>query len=317
MSSAIDNFLKNPLWLAPMAGVTDRAFRTICIRHGAGITYSEMVSAKGLQYGGAQTFALIGPAPEEQQFAVQLFGSDPLCMADQAAVVERQLGERLAFIDVNMGCPVRKVAGKGEGSALMKTPDLAAEIIARMADAVSVPVTAKFRSGWTEETINAVSFAQRLEEAGAALVAVHGRTARQFYRGEADWSIIRQVKEAVSIPVAGSGDVWTREDAERMQKECGVDAVLVARGARGNPWIFEGVEPTQRMRLETMREHLDLFVGFEGDEHLTPLRAQLAWYLHGTPGAATLRRELSFATSYEDFAGIIDAAEKHLSREGR
>ena len=282
----IDSYLQHPVWLAPMAGVTDKAFRTICLRHGAGLTYSEMVSAAGLHYGGSRTAELFEPAPEERHIAVQLFGSDPALMAEAAATVERALGERLAFIDVNMGCPVRKVAGKGEGSALMKTPDLAARIVSRMAEAVSVPVTAKIRSGWETGQVTAPAFARTLEDAGAALVAVHGRSARQMYRGMADWDVIAQVKDAVSIPVAGSGDVFSREDVGRMFATCGIEVVMVARGSRGNPWIFGSSAPTQIERIETMREHFELFCTFFGTEHLSPLRSQLAWYVKGMPGAS-------------------------------
>ena len=269
----IDSYLQHPVWLAPMAGVTDKAFRTICLRHGAGLTYSEMVSAAGLHYGGSRTAELFEPAPEERHIAVQLFGSDPALMAEAAATVERALGERLAFIDVNMGCPVRKVAGKGEGSALMKTPDLAARIVSRMAEAASVPVTAKIRSGWETGQVTAPAFARTLEDAGAALVAVHGRSARQMYRGMADWDVIAQVKDAVSIPVAGSGDVFSREDVGRMFATCGIEAVMVARGSRGNPWIFGSSAPTQIERIETMREHFELFCTFFGTEH------SLLWFV--------------------------------------
>lgn len=325
-------YLQNPLWLAPMAGITDRAFRTLCLRHGAGLTYSEMVSAKGLEYNGVKTFALTDPAEDEAVLAVQLFGSEPDCMARQAHRVQERLGERLALIDVNMGCPVRKVVRRGEGSALMKTPELAADIVGAIAREVDVPVTAKFRSGWTNEERNAVDFAKRLEQAGAALVSVHGRSTRQMYRGDADWSVIAQVKDAVSIPVAGSGDVFSHQDALRMQVECGVDAVHVARGARGNPWIFTGHEPTHAERLDAMREHYDLYRHYAeplkaADErpstsrepvaavydapspYLSPLRAQLAWYVRGLPSAAALRKALSEAKSQADFERVFAEAE--------
>lgn len=328
----LSSFLDNPLWLAPMAGVTDRAFRTLCLRYGAGLTYSEMVSAKGLEYNGVKTFALTDPAEEEAQLAVQLFGSDPDCMAVQAARVEERLQHRLALIDVNMGCPVRKVVRRGEGSALMRTPELAAEIVNKIADAVKVPVTAKFRSGWTNEERNAVEFAKRLEQAGASLVSVHGRSARQMYRGAADWSIIAEVKQAVEIPVAGSGDVFSHEDALRMKSECGVDAVQVARGARGNPWIFTGHIPSYAERVQAMREHYMLYRHYaeptkRSDErpstsderqdaltdvrepYLSPLRAQLAWYVHGLPSAAALRRALSEAQNSSDYERIFEEAQ--------
>lgn len=335
----LDTYLATPLWLAPMAGVTDRAFRSLCLRHGAGLTFSEMVSAKGLEYDGVRTFALVEPADEERVLAVQLFGSEPDCMARQAARVAERLGDRLALIDVNMGCPVRKVVRRGEGSALMKTPELAGQIIRTIVDAVDVPVTAKFRSGWTNEERNAVDFAKRLEQAGAALLSVHGRSARQMYRGKADWDVIAQVKEAVEIPVAGSGDVFSFEDARRMRERCGVDAVHVARGARGNPWVFTGHEPTHAERVDVMREHFDLYLHYadpvkarderpstsvaavpaprdEQAPYLTPLRAQLAWYVRGLPNAASLRKSLSDARNVSDFERIFDEAEA-LVESGR
>lgn len=303
-----------------MAGVTDRAFRALCLRYGAGLTYSEMVSAKGLEYNDAKTFALIEPAAQERVLAVQLFGSDPDCMAAQAARVEERLGSRLALIDVNMGCPVRKVVRRGEGSALMKDPLRAERIVLAIAGAVSVPVTAKFRSGWTNEEHTAVEFAKRLEQAGASLVSVHGRSARQMYRGQADWDVIAQVKDAVSIYVAGSGDVFSHDDAVRMQRECGVDAVHIARGARGNPWIFTGHNPSQRERLQAMREHYELFSSFAEPlkrasamgPYLSPLRAQLSWYVRGFPNAASIRRSLGQAVDSADFERIFSTIEGYL-----
>lgn len=323
-----------------MAGITDRAFRTLCLRHGAGLTYSEMVSAKGLQYNGVKTFALTDPAEEERVLAVQLFGSEPDCMAQQAYRVQERLGSRLALIDVNMGCPVRKVVRRGEGSALMNAPMLASDIIKAIVAEVDVPVTAKFRSGWTNENKNAVEFARCLEQAGASLLAVHGRSAKQMYRGKADWDVIAQVKEAVSIPVAGSGDVFSHEDALRMQEQCGVDAVMVARGSRGNPWVFNGCEPDGEERIAAMREHFDLYLHYAdplkaSDErpstsdgevlapldtpypYLSPLRAQLAWYVHGLPNAATLRRRLSEAKTINDFEDAFAQASSFLEAGAR
>lgn len=319
-SQSLAAYLRNPLWLAPMAGVTDRAFRTLCLRYGAGLTYSEMVSAKGLEYNDAKTFALVEPAFEEQRIAVQLFGSDPTCMATQAARVQERLGDRLAFIDVNMGCPVRKVVRRGEGSALMKDPEHAARIVSAIVEAVDVPVTAKFRSGWTNEEHSAVDFAKRLEQAGASLVSVHGRSARQMYRGAADWDVIAQVKSSVSIFVAGSGDVFSHDDALRMMNECGVDAVHIARGSRGNPWIFTGHTPDAHERLAAMREHFDLFCQYaeplkhsHADEpYLGPLRAQLAWYVRGFPSAAAIRRSLGEASTMADYERIFSTIKGYL-----
>lgn len=255
----LDTYLATPLWLAPMAGVTDRAFRSLCLRHGAGLTFSEMVSAKGLEYNGVKTFALTDPAEDEAVLAVQLFGSEPDCMARQAVRVAERLGDRLALIDVNMGCPVRKVVRRGEGSALMQTPKLASDIIRSIVDAVDVPVTAKFRSGWTNEEKNAVDFAKRLEQAGVSLVSVHGRSARQMYRGNADWDVIAQVKEAVAIPVAGSGDVFSHDDACRMRERCGsmwctslvVHAVIRGYSRAMNPRMSSASPPCASISSST------------------------------------------------------------------
>lgn len=335
----LTKYLESPLWLAPMAGITDRAFRTLCLRYGAGLTYSEMVSAKGLEYNGVKTFALTDPAEEEPVLAVQLFGGEPDCMARQAFRVQERLGDRLALIDVNMGCPVRKVVRRGEGSALMNEPLLAANIIKAIVAETDVPVTAKFRSGWTNEEKNAVEFAKGLEQAGASLLAVHGRSARQMYRGAADWDVIAQVKEAVDVPVAGSGDVFSHQDALNMQERCGVDAVMVARGSRGNPWIFSGHEPTGAERMKAMREHFDLYLHYavplkaedgrlsvSAEElaapldtphpYLSPLRAQLSWYVRGLPNAAALRRSLSEAKSIGDFERIFALAQDLIDEQG-
>jgi tRNA-dihydrouridine synthase B len=305
--------LSRPLWLAPMAGVTDKAFRTICARHGAGLAFTEMVSAAGLAHAGEKTWSLVDPAPAEPAVVVQLFGHDPQQMASAAVRVERRLGARLAAIDVNMGCPVRKVVRKGEGAALMNTPGLAVKIVAALVEAVFVPVTVKIRAGWQEGEESAPELAQMLERAGAALVGVHGRTARQFYRGNADWGVIRRVKEAVGIPVAGSGDVFSAADAEAMRAQTGCDVVYAARGARGNPWIFEGRKPSDVERVECALEHLGLFCAFYGEEHLSPLRAQLSWYVHGLPGAAAMRRELSAAVTRADFERVFTQARMQVS----
>ncbi len=309
--------LSRPLWLAPMAGVSDKAFRTICVSHGAGLAFTEMVSAAGLAHAGKKTWDLVDPAPAEPAVAVQLFGHDPRQMASAAMRVERRLGARLAAIDVNMGCPVRKVVRKGEGAALMNAPGRAVQIVSALVEAVSVPVTAKVRSGWQEGEESAPELAQMLEQAGVALVGVHGRTARQLYRGAADWGVIRRVKEAVGVPVAGSGDVFSHADAEAMRAQTGCDVVYAARGARGNPWIFEGREPSAAERVECALEHLGLFCDFYGEEHLSPLRAQLSWYVHGLPKAASMRRALSTATTRRDFERVFSTALAQAAENSR
>ncbi|MDY0340482.1 MAG: tRNA-dihydrouridine synthase, partial [Coriobacteriia bacterium] len=223
-----------------MAGVTEAPFRGICKRMGATLTYTEMISAKGLHYNpdARVSRSLLTFDRAEVPCGVQLFGADPALMADRAAWVIAQYGTDVALIDINMGCPVTKVVTNGEGSALMQTPKLAAEIVSRMTAAVPVPVTAKFRTGWDRHSINAVEFARAMEAAGAAAVCIHGRTRKQFYQDVADWDVIAAVKQAVAVPVIGSGDVFSAEDASAMFARTGVDAVMIARGAQGNPWIF-------------------------------------------------------------------------------
>ena len=230
--------LKNAIALAPMAGVTDLPFRLLCKEQGCGLMYTEMVSAKALLYKNRNTKPLLETRPEEGPVAVQLFGSDPEIMSEMALQLEEG---PYAIIDVNMGCPVPKIVNNGEGSALMKDPKLAEQILTAMVKKLHKPVTVKFRKGFNDSNINAVEFAKMAESCGVAAVAVHGRTREQYYSGKADWDIIRQVKEAVSIPVWGNGDVFTPEDAKRMKEETGCDGIMVARGAKGNPWLFKRI----------------------------------------------------------------------------
>lgn len=311
MAAIAERYFKNPLWLAPMAGVTEKAFRTLCIEHGAVLTYSEMISAKALEYANDRTRELAEPAPAERQLAVQLFGHEPQVMARQAAQLAEEMAPRIALIDVNMGCPVLKVNKKGEGAALMRTPQLAAQIIRQMVrtlEPYGIPVTAKFRSGWDGDSLNAVELALLLQDAGAAALGVHGRTAKQLYRGTADWGVIAQVAAAVEVPVIGSGDVYTPHDACRMRQETGAAAVFAARGARGNPWIFSGITPTPLQRVQAAQRHLELYLQFYGGEHLSPLRAQLAFYVHGQAGAAELRRALGSAVTAGEFSAVLASA---------
>lgn len=320
MPQISQHYLDKPLWLAPMAGVTEKAFRTLCIEHGAALTYSEMISAKALEYANDRTRELAEPAPAERQLAVQLFGHEPEVMARQAAQLAEEMAPRIALIDVNMGCPVLKVNKKGEGAALMRTPQLAAQIIRQMSRALEpygIPVTAKFRSGWDEGSLNAVDFALLLQEAGAAALGVHGRTAKQLYRGTADWGVVAQVAAAVEVPVIGSGDVHTPHDAQRMRQQTGAAAVFAARGARGNPWIFSGITPTPLQRVQAAQRHLELYLQFYGEEHLSPLRAQLAFYVHGQAGAADLRRALGSAVSVAEFSAVLERAAERCEGWGQ
>lgn len=312
----LDFFAKHRLLLAPMAGVSDEAFRTLCREQGADLTYTEMVSAKGLSYANEKTRHLLNLAQGEDQVAVQLFGHEPEVMADQARWVEQEMGETLAYLDINMGCPARKIVSKGDGSALMKTPELAADIVRAVSSAVEHPVTVKFRRGWAEGDETCVEFARRMEDAGAAAVAVHGRFALQLYRGRADWDAIARVKEAVSIPVVGNGDVKCGADAVALVERTGCDAVMIARAAEGNPWVFaqckaalagvpEPPRPSVEERIALARRHARLLAQREG-RNIVRMRKHAMWYMAGLPGAAAARAKINACVSVEDFDRVFD-----------
>lgn len=314
--SMFDFFSDRRLLLAPMAGVSDEAFRTLCREQGADLTYTEMVSAKGLSYANEKTRHLLHLAKGEDQVAVQLFGHEPDVMADQARWVEQEMGETLAYLDINMGCPARKIVSKGDGSALMKTPDLAAAIVRAVSAAVEHPVTVKFRRGWAEGDETCVEFARRMEDAGAAAVAVHGRYALQLYRGRAEWDAIARVKAAVSIPVVGNGDVKCGADAVALVERTGCDAVMIARAAEGNPWVFaqckaalagepEPAKPSVEERIAMARRHARLLAEREG-RNIVRMRKHAMWYMTGLPGAAAARAKLNACVSVEDFDRVFD-----------
>lgn len=309
-------FQTHRLLLAPMAGVSDEAFRALCREQGADLTYTEMVSAKGLSYANEKTRHLLHLAPGEDQVAVQLFGHEPDTMAAQAAWIEREMGASLAYPDVNMGCPARKIVSKGDGSALMKDPALAASIVRAVARAVDCPVTVKFRRGWSEGVETAPEFARRMEDAGAMAMAVHGRYAEQLYRGSAEWDAIARVKEAVAVPVIGNGDVRRGADAAALVARTGCDAVMIARGAEGNPWLFaqakaalagepEPDAPGVEERIALARRHARLLGAREG-ENIVRMRKHAAWYLSGLPGAAAARGKINGCVSVEDFDEVFD-----------
>jgi len=313
----LDLLKENDVLLAPMAGVTDRVFRVLCKEQGCGLTYTEMVSAKGLHYGGSagRSRALLTTDERERPCAVQIFGSDPPIMAEQAARLEEECGEALALIDINMGCPAPKITGNGEGSALMKRPALAAQIIRAVADAVKLPVTVKFRKGWDDESVNAVEFARMAEQSGAAAVTVHGRTRMQFYAGAADWECIARVKEAVSIPVIGNGDVFSPEAYFALKERTGCDGVMVARGAQGNPWIFREIvaakegrlapEPTAQERTEMALRHARALVEQKGQHAVIEMRKHIAWYIREMPGAAGLRAAVNGCVTLEQLEALL------------
>ena len=307
--------LENNVILAPMAGVTDLPFRVLCREQGAGCVVTEMVSAKAVLYNNKNTRELLQIDPAERPAAVQLFGSEPDIMAEIAARLEEGPYD---YIDVNMGCPVPKIVNNGEGSALMKNPERAKEVLTAMVKAVKKPVTVKFRKGFNDLSVNAVEFAKMAESCGVAAVAVHGRTREQYYSGKADWDIIRQVKEAVRIPVIGNGDIFTPEDAGRMLKETGCDGIMVARGAKGNPWLFGRINhyldtgevlpgPSMAEIKAMILRHGRMLVQFKGEGvAMREMRGHMAWYTKGMPHSAALRNEINQVETFEGFVELLD-----------
>jgi len=302
--------------LAPMAGVSDIAFRTVCRECGADMAFTEMVSAKGLSYANEKTRHLLALAPSESSVAVQLFGHEPEVVADQARWIEQEMGDELSFLDINMGCPARKITSKGDGSALMKDPERAASIAKAVSSAVEHPVTVKFRRGFYEGRETAVEFAKRMEQAGVSAMTVHGRFAEQLYRGRADWTAIARVKQAVSVPVVGNGDIACGQDAVDMVDQTGCDAVMIARGAEGNPWIFAEVKaalngqpepekPTIEQRIAMARRHARLLEQREG-RNIVRMRKHAMWYVSGLPGASKARGMFNYCTTPEDFDRVFD-----------
>lgn len=311
----------NNIFLAPMAGVTDKAFRIICREHGSGLVYTEMVSSKGLYYGSKKTEIMLDIDEREAPAAVQIFGSDPEIMGQMAEIISEN--PRVAIIDINMGCPAPKITKNCEGSALMREPKLAESIIKNTVAKSKKPVTVKFRKGWDESSINAVEFARMAEGAGASAVTVHGRTRVQMYEGKADWNIIARVKEAVKIPVIGNGDVVSPEAAKRLFDETGCDSIMIGRGALGNPWIFGRIlnylnsgeilpEPAWGDRIDASLLHLDMMYDFKGQKGVLEMRKHLAWYLKGVKGAALIRDKINRLEDVKDIKNLLLDYKKEL-----
>lgn len=308
--------IENNVFLAPMAGITDKPFREICRRFGAGMVYSEMISAKGLYYNDKKTASLMDMTGEKP-CAIQIFGSEPEIMAE---IIPKVMEFKPDIIDINMGCPAPKIVNNGDGSALMKTPELMGKIMRAVTDASPVPVTAKIRKGWDED--NSLLCAKILEDNGASAVAVHGRTREEFYGGKADWGVITRIKQELKIPVIGNGDIFSAEDAIRMFEQTGCDGVMVARGAQGNPWLFKEINeliktgevktaPQPQERLRVALEHISRLIEDKGESRgIKEARKHLAWYIKGLKGATQIRTEIfkisDFATMSRILTNYID-----------
>ena len=306
--------LENNIFLAPMAGVTDLPFRILCKEMGCGLVYSEMVSAKGIFYGNENTTKLLTIEQREKPTAVQLFGSDPAIMAAMAKKIENY---PIDILDVNMGCPAPKIVKNGEGSALTKNPSLVGQIIKAMVTAQKKPVTVKIRKGFDDNHINAVEIAKVAQENGAAAIAVHGRTREQYYSGKADWDSIKAVKDAVSIPVIGNGDVFTPQDAKALLEYTNCDAIMIGRAAQGNPWIFKRIlhylntgeqlpEPTAEQKVEKALCHARMLIDYKGEYiGIREMRKHISWYMKGIKGAAELRGKINQVISYNEMEQLL------------
>ncbi len=312
---------ENNVFLAPMAGVTDIAFRGLCKKMGAGLVYTEMISAKALFYGSENTENMLLISKYESPVGVQIFGNDPTIMAKSCDFFNDN--KDICIVDINMGCPAHKIVKNGEGSALMKDPKLAAQIVKEVKRASIKPVTVKFRKGFDSNNINAVDFAKELEQAGADAITVHGRTREEMYEGKADWEIIKQVKESVSIPVIGNGDIVTAEDAVTRLQSVGCDGIMIGRGAMGNPWIFKQISeknitgkvtyPSFKEKIDVCMEHYNRAIQYNGeDKAVREMRKHIAWYLKGLKNSKEIKESINCEKSSKNVISILTEYKNNL-----
>ena len=311
---------KGNIFLAPMAGINDFPFRLICHRYGASLTYTEMINAKALCYEDENTWKMMEVHPDEGDVAIQIFGNEPEFIAKAVRKIEQL--NRFVLIDINMGCPAPKVMKNGDGSALMKKPELAQKIVEYAKQNTNLPITVKFRKGWDSTQVNVLEFAQKMQEAGADAVTVHGRTREEFYSGEADWNIVKEIKQSLSIPVIGNGDIRDQETFEERVKLSSVDAVMIGRGAQGNPFLFnnligKGPEKEQvpfQEIYDIVREHYELEAGYKGtDKAVREMRKHIGWYIKGLPMAAKVRNEINQTTDIQTAQKLLTEYFEHLT----